>query len=133
MFAKLTSARSLLAAAGLALSCLVGALAPAPASAAIPYLQLNAQEPKYAAIVIDANSGEVLYDKRADSPRYPASVTKVMTLYLTFEALSEGRLKMTDRVVMSPRAAAQSPTKIGIPAGDSLSVDEAIRAMTVKS
>jgi D-alanyl-D-alanine carboxypeptidase len=133
MFAKLTSARSLLAAAGLALSCLVGALAPSPASAAIPYLQLNAQEPKYAAIVIDANSGEVLYDKRADSPRYPASVTKLMTLYLTFEALSEGRLKLTDRVVMSPRAAAQAPTKIGLTPGDSLSVDEGIKSMTVKS
>lgn len=133
MFAKLTSARSFFAAAGLALSCLIGAAAPSTAAAAIPYLQLNAQEPKYAAIVIDANSGEVLYDKRADSPRYPASVTKVMTLYLTFEALSEGRLKLTDRVTMSPRAAAQAPTKIGIPAGDSLSVDEAIKAMTVKS
>jgi D-alanyl-D-alanine carboxypeptidase (penicillin-binding protein 5/6) len=133
MFAKLTSARSLIAAAGLALSCLFGAAAPSTASAAIPYLQLNAQEPKYAAIVIDANSGEVLYDKRADSPRYPASVTKVMTLYLTFEALSEGRLKLTDRVVMSPRAAAQAPTKIGIAPGDSMSVDEAIKAMTVKS
>ncbi len=133
MFAKLTPARSLLAVAGLALSCLFGAVAPTPASAAIPYLQLNAQEPKYAAIVIDANSGEVLYDKRADSPRYPASVTKVMTLYLTFEALSEGRLKLTDRVVMSPRAAAQAPTKIGISPGDGLSVDEAIKAMTVKS
>jgi len=133
MFAKLTTARSFLAVAGLALSCLFGAVAPTPASAAIPYLQLNAQEPKYAAIVIDANSGEVLYDKRADSPRYPASVTKVMTLYLTFEALSEGRLKLTDRVVMSPRAAAQAPTKIGISPGDSLSVDEAIKAMTVKS
>jgi D-alanyl-D-alanine carboxypeptidase len=133
MFAKLTSARSFLAVAGLALSCVIGAAAPSTASAAIPYLQLNAQEPKYAAIVIDANSGEVLYDKRADSPRYPASVTKVMTLYLTFEALSEGRLKLTDRVTMSPRAAAQAPTKIGLPAGDSLSVDEAIKAMTVKS
>lgn len=133
MFAKLTSARSLLAAAGLALSCLFGAAVPSVAQAAIPYLQLNAQEPKYAAIVIDANSGEVLYDKRADSPRYPASVTKVMTLYLTFEALSEGRLKLTDRVTMSPRAAAQAPTKIGISPGDSLSVDEAIKAMTVKS
>ncbi len=134
MFAKLTSARSLLAAAGLALSCLFGAAAaPTNASAAIPYLQLNASEPKYAAIVIDANSGEVLYDKRADSPRYPASVTKVMTLYLTFEALSEGRLKLTDRVVMTPRGAAQTPTKIGIAPGDSLTVDEAIKSMTVKS
>jgi D-alanyl-D-alanine carboxypeptidase (penicillin-binding protein 5/6) len=56
-----------------------------------------------------------------------------MTLYLTFEALSEGRLKLTDRVTISPRAAAQAPTKIGLPPGDSLSVDEAIKAMTVKS
>lgn len=133
MFAKLNAARSLLVAAGLALASLAGGLAPTAASAAIPYLQLNASEPKYAAIVVDANSGEVLYDKRADSPRYPASVTKVMTLYLTFEALSEGRLKLTDRIVMSPRAAAQAPTKIGLRPGDSLSVDEAIKAMTVKS
>src|SRR3990167_613630 len=133
MFAKLTSARSVLAAAGLALATLFSAVAPTTASAAIPYLQLNASELKYAAIVIDANSGEVLYDKRADSPRYPASVTKVMTLYLTFEALSEGRLKLTDRVVMSPRAAAQAPTKIGLRPGESMSVDEAIKAMTVKS
>ncbi|PHY17441.1 D-alanyl-D-alanine carboxypeptidase [Caulobacter sp. BP25] len=133
MFAKLTSARSVLVAAGLALATMLGAVAPTPASAAIPYLQLNASEPKYAAIVIDANSGEVLYDKRADSPRYPASVTKVMTLYLTFEALGEGRMKLTDRVVMSPRAAGQAPTKIGLRPGESMSVDEAIKAMTVKS
>jgi D-alanyl-D-alanine carboxypeptidase (penicillin-binding protein 5/6) len=133
MFAKLRSARTILATVGLVLSCVIGALVPTSASAQIPYLQMNAAEPKYAAIVIDANSGEVLYDKRADSPRYPASVTKVMTLYLAFEALSEGRLKPTDRVVISPRAAAQAPTKLGLPAGDSISVDEAIRAMTVKS
>jgi D-alanyl-D-alanine carboxypeptidase len=111
----------------------VGAVAPTVAVRADPVSADERAEPKYAAIVIDANSGEVLYDKRADSPRYPASVTKVMTLYLTFEALSEGRLKLTDRVVISPRAAAQAPTKLGLPAGDSISVDEAIRAMTVKS
>ncbi|MBI1686118.1 D-alanyl-D-alanine carboxypeptidase family protein [Caulobacter hibisci] len=133
MFARLFSARRLLVAAGFAVAAMAGAAAPTVASAQIPYLQLNASEPKYAAIVIDANSGEVLYDKRADSPRYPASVTKVMTLYLTFEALSEGRLKLTDRVPISPRAAAQAPTKMGLRPGDSLSVDEAIRAMAVKS
>jgi len=133
MFAKLTAVRSALTALGVAGAVLCGLAAPTAASAQIPYLQLNTAEPKYAAIVIDANSGEMLYDKRADSPRYPASVTKVMTLYLTFEALSEGRLKLTDRVVFSSRAAAQAPTKLGLPAGDSISVDEAIRAMTVKS
>jgi D-alanyl-D-alanine carboxypeptidase (penicillin-binding protein 5/6) len=133
MFAKLTSARFVLAVAGVVGALMCGLAAPTTASAQIPYLQLNTAEPKYAAIVIDANSGEMLYDKRADSPRYPASVTKVMTLYLTFEALSEGRLKLTDRVPFSARAAAQAPTKLGLSVGDSISVDEAIRAMTVKS
>ena len=133
MFAKAFSAVRISAALAMAGSILCGVAAPTAALAEMPYLQLNKTEPKYAAIVIDANSGEMLYDKRADSPRYPASVTKVMTLYLAFEALSEGRLKPTDRVVISPRAAAQAPTKLGLPAGDSLSVDEAIRAMSIKS
>jgi D-alanyl-D-alanine carboxypeptidase len=133
MFAKLTSVRSAFAALGFAGAMLCGLAAPVAASAQIPYLQMNNAEPKYAAIVIDANSGEMLYDKRADSPRYPASVTKIMTLYLTFEALSEGRLKLTDRVPITSHAAAQAPTKLGLPVGDSVSVDEAIRAMTVKS
>ncbi|PTT75737.1 peptidase M15, partial [Pseudomonas sp. HMWF010] len=65
MFAKLRTARTWFAAAGLALSCLTGLAVPAVSAAQVPYLQLNAVEPKYAAIVIDANSGEVLYDKRA--------------------------------------------------------------------
>ncbi len=100
---------------------------PAPAYAAI------VDSPKYAAIVVDATTGEVLYARRADSPRYPASITKVMTLYLVFEALESGRLSPTDRVVMSPRAAAQPPSKLGLAVGDSLSVDDAIRALAVKS
>ena len=67
--------------------------APSVAAAQVPYLSLPSTEPKYAAIVVDANTGEVLYAKREDSPRYPASITKVMTLYLAFEAISEGRMK----------------------------------------
>jgi D-alanyl-D-alanine carboxypeptidase (penicillin-binding protein 5/6) len=133
MFAKLKSARFVLAAAGLASAMLCGLTTPTTAAAQIPYLQMNGAEPKYSAIVIDANSGEMLYDKRADSPRYPASVTKIMTLYLAFEALSEGRLKLTDRVPFSAHATAQAPTKLGLSVGDSISVDEAIRAITVKS
>ncbi|MFZ5669945.1 MAG: serine hydrolase [Pseudomonadota bacterium] len=107
--------------------------APATATAQVPYLALPASEPKYAAIVVDANSGEVLYAKRADSPRYPASITKVMTLYLAFEALSEGRLKPTDMITVSARAASQPPTKLGLAAGDQISVDDAMRAIAVKS
>jgi D-alanyl-D-alanine carboxypeptidase (penicillin-binding protein 5/6) len=84
-------------------------------------------------MVVDARSGEVLYAKHADSPRYPASITKVMTLYLTFEALASGKLRLEDRVVFSPHAAAQAPTKLGIRAGDSISVVEAIQGMTTLS
>lgn len=102
--------------------------APAQAMAQSP-----ATLPKYAAIVVDANSGEVLYASRADSPRYPASITKVMTLYLAFEALEQGKLKLTDRIMMSPRAAAQSPTKLGLRAGETISVDEAMKVIAVRS
>ena len=106
------------------------------AQAQVPYLSmpsLPTTAPKYAAIVVDAKTGEVLYAKRADSPRYPASITKIMTLYLTFEALSSGRLRSDDRVMISPRAAAQAPTKLGLSAGDSLTVNEAMQALAIKS
>ncbi|MBW3558768.1 MAG: D-alanyl-D-alanine carboxypeptidase [Proteobacteria bacterium] len=102
--------------------------APARAMAQSP-----ATQPKYAAIVVDANSGEVLYASRADSPRYPASITKVMTLYMAFEALEQGKVKLTDRVVISPRAAAQAPTKSTLRAGESIRLDEAMRLMAVRS
>jgi D-alanyl-D-alanine carboxypeptidase (penicillin-binding protein 5/6) len=90
-------------------------------------------ESKYAAIVVDANSGEVLYAKKADSPRYPASITKIMTLYLAFEAISQGRLHLNEYIPVSRHAAGQAPTKLGIRAGQSVQVDDAIRATAVKS
>jgi D-alanyl-D-alanine carboxypeptidase len=88
---------------------------------------------KFSAIVVDAQSGEVLYARRADSPRYPASVTKLMTLYLTFEAMSEGKLSLTDDIVMTRHAASQSPTKLGLREGRSLKLDDAIQAICVQS
>ncbi|MEO8115923.1 MAG: D-alanyl-D-alanine carboxypeptidase [Phenylobacterium sp.] len=94
---------------------------------------MSQTQTKYAAIVVDAKSGEVLYAKRADSPRYPASITKIMTLYLTFESLASGKLKLDDRVMVSPHAAAQAPTKLGVRAGESVSVSEAMQAMAIKS
>jgi D-alanyl-D-alanine carboxypeptidase (penicillin-binding protein 5/6) len=105
-------------------------------SALLPMMVSPAQaatEPKYAAIVIDANSGAVLYESRPDSPRYPASITKVMTMYLAFEALAEGRLKLTDTITVSPRAASMAPTKLGLRAGETISVDDALRALAVQS
>src|SRR4051812_35299687 len=127
-------ARRLFVTLGLTAATLVAAVPP-PAQAQVPYFRnlLAASQTKYAAIVVDAKSGEVLYAKHSDSPRYPASITKVMTLYLTYEALSTGRLSLDDRIVFSPHAAAQSPTKLGIRAGDSISVAEAIQSMCTLS
>src|SRR5688572_8281225 len=126
-------ARRLLLSLGLATAMAFG-VASAPAMAQVPYLSLIPQNSsKYAAIVVDAKTGEVLYGKRADSPRYPASVTKVMTLYLAFEALASGKLQLDDPVVFSPRAAAQPPTKLGVRAGDSITVSDAMQAMATKS
>ncbi|MCC7268574.1 MAG: D-alanyl-D-alanine carboxypeptidase [Caulobacteraceae bacterium] len=124
-------ARRLSVSIALAATALTGTVTPA--SAQIPYLQLPTSEPKYAAIVMDATTGEVLYDKRADSPRYPASITKVMTLYLTFEQLASGKLQLDDPVIISPRAAAQPPTKIGLRAGETISVRDAMSALATKS
>ncbi len=106
---------------------------PRPAAAQIPYVNLLFNEPRYAAIVVDANTGEVLYSKYPDSQRYPASITKIMTLYLTFEALQSGRLSLSDRLVVSPHAASMAPTKLGLRPGETITVDEAMRAIAVKS
>ncbi|HYD43774.1 MAG TPA: D-alanyl-D-alanine carboxypeptidase [Phenylobacterium sp.] len=124
-------ARRLSVSIALAATALTGTVTPA--SAQIPYLQLPTSEPKYAAIVMDAATGEVLYDKRADSPRYPASITKVMTLYLAFEQLAAGKLQLDDPVLISPRAAAQPPTKIGLRPGETITVRDAMSALATKS
>ena len=112
---------------------LTSAFALAGAAASPAAAQGLFDQPKYASIVVDANTGEVMYALRADQRRFPASITKVMTLYLTFEALATGRLTMDDRVPFSQHAANQAPSKLGVPAGDSLSVREAILGVTVKS
>lgn len=88
---------------------------------------------RYAAIVVDAESGEVLFARHADSRRYPASITKVMTLYLAFEALAEGKIKLDDVITVSPRAASQPPSKLGLAAGQTITVDDAMRATAVRS
>src|SRR5436190_4079070 len=121
----IANARRLLLSLGLAVVTALAVATPA-AQAQAPYLQLSQSSSRYAAIVVDARSGEVLYGKRADSPRYPASITKVMTLYLTFEALASGKIRLDDQVVFSPRASAQAPTKLGVRAGDSITVSDAM-------
>ena len=96
-------------------------------------LAQSADNARYAAIVVDAESGEVLFARHADSRRYPASITKVMTLYLTFEALSEGKVKLDDVLTVSPYAASQPPSKLGLAAGQTITLDDAMRATAVRS
>lgn len=88
---------------------------------------------RFAAIVIDAETGETLYARHADAKRYPASLTKVMTLFLAFDALDAGKLKLDAPVVISPRAAARPPSRLGLPVGDRLMVRQAMDVMVVKS
>lgn len=88
---------------------------------------------RYAAIAVDAMTGEVVFARNADDLRYPASITKVMTLYLLFEELEAGRLRLDSKLPVSRRAAAQPPSKIGVRAGSSIKVEDAILALVTKS
>ncbi|MEP6566278.1 MAG: D-alanyl-D-alanine carboxypeptidase [Mesorhizobium sp.] len=88
---------------------------------------------KSAAIVIDAKTGKVLYSSDANGRRYPASLTKMMTLYLTFEALAKGRISKNTPVVFSANAAAEPPTKLGVKPGGSVTIETAILSIVTKS
>jgi len=85
------------------------------------------------AIVVDAYTGEVIYSRRADQRHYPASLTKMMTLYLTFEAIEKHKLDLDQMIRVSRRAAGQTPSKLGLRRGKRISVENAILAVTVKS
>ena len=89
--------------------------------------------PPYASIVVDARSGRVLQATNPNSRRYPASITKVMTLYLVFEQLERGRLKLNSPITFSRNASRQPPSKLGIRPGQSISVRTAILALVTKS
>lgn len=88
---------------------------------------------RYSSIVVDATSGDVLEDVNADQPRHPASLTKMMTLYLTFEALRDRRISLDQPVPVSPHAASMEPSKLGLVPGTRLTVEEAILGLVTKS
>ncbi len=88
---------------------------------------------KYASIVVDASDGEVLFQMNADQPRFPASLTKMMTIYMLFEALESGRVSRSTLIPVSDHARSRPPTKIGFKRGQSIDVDTAIRALATKS
>ncbi len=87
----------------------------------------------YAGIVVDAKTGKVLYSSDADALRYPASVSKVMTLYILFQELSAGHIKLTDKMPVSKWAASASPTKLGLKPGATITVENAIKAIVTLS
>src|SRR6185295_13922530 len=87
----------------------------------------------FASIVIDANSGKELQASNADSLRHPASLTKIMTLYLLFEQLDAGKLKLDTQMKVSSHASDQSPTRIGLDEGELLRVEDAIKALVTRS
>ncbi|MEK1886719.1 MAG: D-alanyl-D-alanine carboxypeptidase family protein [Phyllobacterium sp.] len=115
---------------GIASGCTTAAtLDPTPATVAV--VPLNSE--KYASVVVDGSTGVVLYSANADLPRVPASLTKMMTLYLTFEALQSGRISKSTMIPVSAHAASQAPSKLGIRPGQAIDVDTAIKAIVVKS
>lgn len=93
----------------------------------------KSSEAGYASIVLDADTGEVLRSRNADTRNYPASLTKLMTLYMLFEELDSGRMKMNNKLIVSKRAAGQPASKLGLKRGESITVRQAIMALATKS
>jgi D-alanyl-D-alanine carboxypeptidase len=109
--------------ATLVLSCLMflGTLQPATA------------KPQFSAIAVDARTGKILFGSAIDAPRHPASLTKVMTLYMLFQDLKAGRLKLTSPLKVSQRAAGMQPSKLGLKPGSTIAVEDAIKALVTRS
>ena len=93
----------------------------------------GASEARYASLVMDVRTGEVLRARHADVQRYPASLTKIMTLYMVFEALDTGRWSLKTRLKVSRTAAGRPQTRLGLKAGQTIAVKDAIRALVVRS
>ena len=100
---------------------------------ALAGVSVPAHAAKYAAIAIEEDSGRVLFARNADKLRYPASLTKIMTLYLLFEDISAGRLTLKSRIPVSKVAAGRSPSKLYLKPGQSISAEQAIYALVTKS
>ena len=90
-------------------------------------------QPAFAAIVVDANSGKTLYAQNENELRHPASITKVMTLYLLFEQLEKGKLALDSEIRISGHAHSQAPSKLGLDVGETIAVEDAIKAIVTKS
>jgi D-alanyl-D-alanine carboxypeptidase len=123
--------RSLLAATGIKSWLLVAIVVTTLGGITCAHAQIGSA--RYSSIVVDATSGDVLEEVNADQPRHPASLTKMMTLYMTFEALRDRRISLDQPVPVSPHAASMEPTKLGLVPGTQLSVEQAILGLVTKS
>ncbi|MGQ0741960.1 MAG: serine hydrolase [Alphaproteobacteria bacterium] len=111
---------------------LIVALA-APADARARKAKRHYKAPPTSELVIDGTTGKVIHASKATAERFPASLTKMMTLYLLFEQLKQGKLTMESMITASHHAAAQKPTKLGLSPGESISVEVAVKALIVRS
>lgn len=105
----------------------------APAEARRKKQRAPGYSPPYAAIVVDAKTGRVLHGQNENALRHPASVTKVMTLYMLFEQMEAGRFNLDSPLRVSARASRQAPSKIGFEPGETIEVEDAIKALVTKS
>jgi D-alanyl-D-alanine carboxypeptidase len=92
-----------------------------------------AAKPQFSAIAVDARTGKILFGSAIDGQRHPASLTKVMTLYVLFEDLKSGSIKLTSDLKVSQRAASMQPTKLGLKPGATISVEDAIKVLVTRS
>jgi D-alanyl-D-alanine carboxypeptidase len=99
----------------------------------VPAQAFAKSNPRYASIVMDADTGIILHQRYADKKLHPASLTKVMTLLMVFEALDRGKLRLNDRIRISEHAASMVPSKLDLPVGSSIRVQDAISVLVTKS
>ena len=93
----------------------------------------QAAQDRYAALIVDAKAGTALFERNAHEVRYPASLTKMMTLYMIFDALDRNKLSLKQRVRFSRKAASRPPAKLYVKAGESITVEQAILALVTRS
>ena len=117
------------------LRCCLFGLTPLAAALAITSNAAHAEKysPPTASIVVDGNSGAVLQASNPDALRHPASLTKIMTLYLLFERLEAGKIKIDSMLKVSEHASEQAPTKLGLKPGQTIALEDAIKAIVTKS
>tara|TARA_R110002049_G_C9096127_1_gene556647 strand:+ start:196 stop:1488 length:1293 start_codon:yes stop_codon:yes gene_type:complete len=98
-----------------------------------PLSSARADTSRYAAFVVDQNTGVVLHSRQSEATRYPASLTKMMTLYMLFEAMEAGEIGLRDPIRITARAANAPPSRLDLPIGSTISTEDAIRALVVRS